>query len=397
MMKGKPKIVYLLPGGLFNPGGMERITITKANYLAEKEGYDVSIVTTEQMGRPAYFPVSEKVHLYHLDIGMYVNFGKESYVEKCISRYSKNKEYKRLLNRLLCELRPDITISTLSGLDIDFIHNLKDGSLKWGELHHPRNFRQLSARKLSNAWIPNIIARIRTYMFRKKCEKLNRLIVLTQEEKVSWNNQENMEIIPNALSFFPDMISTCEKKQAIAVGRLVYEKGFDQLIETWKTVYAKHPDWELHIFGQGDQKEKLFEQIHQNGLETVVRINEPSQDIYTHYQESSFFVFPSRFLEALPMVLIEAMSCGLPLVAFDAPCGPKDIIKEGENGFLVKNGDIDTLSERIIQLMESGELRKKMGKTARKMSFDYSMDRIMKRWIELFHQNVEPVTNKLKQ
>ena len=379
------KIVYLLPGGLYNPGGMERVVIAKANYLAEKAGYDVSIVTTEQLGQPVYFPVSEKVHLHHLDIGMYVNFGKESYIEKCVSRYRKNKEYRKKLSRLLCGIRPNFTISTLSGLDIDFINNLKDGSVKWGELHHPHNFRQLSARKLSNAWIPNEIARIRTWMFKKKCEKLNRLIVLTEEEKASWKSKKNIEVIPNALSFFPDAVSSCERKQAIAVGRLVYEKGFDQLIEAWKKVYTEHPDWELHIFGQGNQKEKLCEQIREGGLESVVRIHEPSRDIYTHYRESSFMVFPSRFLEALPLVLIEAMSCGLPLVAFDAPCGPKDIIKEGENGFLVKAGDRDALSERIKQLIESDELRKKMGQSAREMSFYYDIDPIMERWIGLFH------------
>ena len=386
MMKKKLKIVYLLPGGLFNPGGMERITIAKANYLAEKAGYDVSIVTTEQMGQPVYFPVSEKVHLYHLDIGMYVNFGNESYIEKCISRYRKNQEYKSKLSQLLCDIRPDFTISTLGGLDIEFINELKDGSVKWGELHFPGDFRQLMARKLSDAWIPNIVARIRTQGFKKKCKKLNRLIVLTEEEKASWKNKKNIEVIPNALSFFPDETSSCERKQAIAVGRLVYEKGFDQLIEAWKKVYAKYPEWELHIFGQGNQQEHLLEQIRNNGLESTVRIHKPSQDIYTQYKESSFMVFPSRFLDALPMVLIEAMSCGLPLVAFDAPCGPKDIIKEGKNGFLIQAGNRDELSERIIQMIGSDELRKKMGKTARDMSFYYSIDTIMEQWIRLFEK-----------
>jgi len=386
MMEKKLKIVYLLPGGLFNPGGMERITIAKANYLTEKAGYDVSVVTTEQLGRPVFFTVSEKVRLYHLDIGMYVNFGRESYIEKCISRYRKNKEYKKRLNELLCDLRPDITVSTLGGLDIEFINDLKDGSIKWGELHFPGNFRQLMARKLSNALIPNVIARIRTHVFKKKCEKLNSLIVLTEEEKASWKNKKNIEVIPNALYSFPDEISLCERRQAIAVGRLVYEKGFDQLIEAWRTVYAKYPDWELHIFGQGDQKERLTEQILKYGLEQVVKIHKPSQNIYAHYLESSLMVFPSRFLDALPMVLIEAMSCGLPLVAFDAPCGPKDIIIDGKNGFLVKAGDIDALSERIIHLIESENLRKNIGETAHKMSFRYGIDSVMEQWIDLFNK-----------
>jgi len=384
MENKKLKIVYLLPGGIFNPGGMEKITIDKANYFADKLGYNVSIVTTEQLGQPVYFPVSEKVNLYHLDIGMYVNFGKETYIEKCISRYLKNKEYKRKLNRLLCDIRPDITISTLGGLDIEFINDLKDGSIKCGELHFPSNFRQLMARKLSKALIPNIIARIRTYIFKQKCKKLNRLFVLTEEEKSFWKNPKNIEVIPNALSFYPDIISNCESKNAIAVGRLVYEKGFDQLIEAWKKVYIEHPDWKLNIFGQGNQKDNLIMQIKQNGLESVIEIHEPSKKIYDHYLKSSFFVFTSRFLDALPMVLIEAMSCGLPIVSFDAPCGPKDIIIEGKNGYLIKAGDIETLSERINQLIESEELRRKMGNTSREMSYNYHIDNIIGRWKILF-------------
>ena len=380
------KIVYLLPGGIFNPGGMERITIDKANYLTEKAGYDVSIVTTEQLGQPVYFPVSEKVHLYHLDIGMYVNFGKESYIEKCISRYRKNKEYKRKLNKLLCEIRPDITITTLGGLDIEFINELSDGSVKWGELHFPGNFRQLMARKLSKALIPNIVAGIRTQIFKEKCKKLNRLIVLTEEEKSFWKTPNNIEVIPNALSYYPDETSSSDQKQAIAVGRLVFEKGFDQLIVAWKTVHIKHPDWKLKIFGQGNQKDILVKQIIQNNLESVIEIWEPSKNIFEHYLNSSFFIFPSRFLDALPMVLIEAMSCGLALVAFDAPCGPKDIISDGENGFLVKAGDIEKLSERINQLIESGDLRIKMGKVARNMAKEYLIDNIMEKWISLFEK-----------
>jgi glycosyltransferase involved in cell wall biosynthesis len=386
-MKEKPfKIVYLIPGGLFNPGGMERITITKANYLTEKMGYDVSIVTTEQLGKPVFFPISEKVHLYHLDIGTYVNFGKESYWEKCISRFRKTKEYKTELNRLLCELRPDFTISTLGGLDIEFLNDLKDGSIKLGELHFPGNFRQLMARKLSNALIPNLVAKFRTKEFKHKCEKLTRLIVLTQEEKSSWKKKNNIEVIPNAIAYFPDTISTCEQKKAIAVGRLAYEKGFDLLIEAWKPVYERHPDWELHIFGDGDQREKLLRLIAENELDSVIKIHEPSKDIYNHYLEHSMMIFPSRYLEALPMVLIEAMSCGLPLVAFDAPCGPKDVITEGKNGFLIKSGDIKTLSEKINTLIETNELRRSMGKSAREMSLNYSEDKIMKRWVELFEK-----------
>jgi len=377
------RIVYLLPGGLYSPGGMERVLTIKANYLAEVFGYEVSIVTTEQLGRPVFFPVSEKVRLYHLDIGIHAKFGKENYVEKFISRYFKTKEYVRELKKLLNEVQPDITVSLL-GLDIEYLNGFKDGSIKIGELHFPSNFRQLMARKLSSAFIPNWIAAIRTKTFKQACRKLTRLVVLTEEEKTSWKGANNVEVIPNALSYFPETVAVCEVKKAIAVGRLVYEKGFDMLIQTWKQIYENHPDWELHIYGDGVEKENLLRQIQQENLDEVVKIHEPVKDIYNQYLQHSMMLFPSRYLDALPMVLIEAMSCGLPLVAFDAPCGPKDVIREGVNGFLVKTGDIETLSQRINELIESETMRKTMGKAAREMSFNYGEEKIMKRWMQLF-------------
>jgi len=386
------KIVYLIPGGLFNPGGMERIVITKANYLAEKMNYNVSIVTTEQMGRPVFYQVSNKVKLYHLDIGIYKNFGKEYYLQKVLSRFLKIREYRKLLKKLLFKITPDITISTL-GLDIEFLDSFKDQSIHLGELHFPGNYRYIMAKKMYTWFFPILVEKIRTKLLRKKCEKLTRLIVLTNEEKMNWKNAANVEIIPNALSYFPEKTSNCTSKKAIAVGRLVWEKGFDQLIDAWKIVHENHPDWTLSIFGQGDQKDLLINRINQYNLSSVIDINEPVKDIYSEFLEHSMMLFPSRCLDALPMVLIEAMSCGLPLVAFDAPCGPKDIITNGKNGFLIPSGNVKLFSEKVCSLIESEELRATMGDFARQMAFDYQEDKIMSKWIQLFNE----VTSDKKQ
>jgi len=379
------KIVYLLPGGLFNPGGMERVVIIKANYLAENRGFDVSIVTTEQRGRPVFYPVSDKVHLYHLDIGIYAKFGNEKYVQKVLSRFFKIREYRKALKKLLSEISPDITISTL-GIDIDFLDKLRDGSIHLGELHFPGNYRHLMAKKMYSSFIPIFVERVRTRLLRVKCRKLVRLIVLTKEEKMNWKDANNVEIIPNALSHYPEKISACASKKAIAVGKLVWEKGFDQLIESWKIVHKKHPDWTLSIFGQGDQKDILLRMINQYNLDSVIEIHEPVKDIYSRFLDHSMMLFPSRCLDALPMVLIEAMSCGLPLVAFDAPCGPKDIITEGKNGFLVPAGNVELFAEKVCTLIESEELRRTMGNSARQMSFDYQEDKIMDLWVRLFNE-----------
>ncbi|MDR1371565.1 MAG: glycosyltransferase [Dysgonamonadaceae bacterium] len=379
----KQKIVYLLPGGLFNSGGMERTVTLKANYLAGSLDYDVSIVTTEQMGRPVFYSLSDKVMLYHLNIGIHEKFGKESYPEKIVSRFLKTREYRRKLSQLLNNIRPDITVSTL-GLDIGFLNDLKDGSIKIGELHFPGNFRTLMANKLSKNIITNLVAKLRTIEMKQKCSKLSRLAVLTQEEKSFWTNQNNIEVIPNPLSFTQSETAALNSKTALAIGRLASEKGFDMLIDTWQLVVKKHPDWTLSIYGDGNQKEALLKQIKESGMTGKIIINEPVRNIQNIYLEHSIFLFPSRYLDALPMVLLEAFASGLPVVAFDAPCGPKDLIADRQNGFLVKTGDIQSFADKICLLIESSHLRNQMGQAAKASSENFHIEKIMARWDTLF-------------
>jgi glycosyltransferase involved in cell wall biosynthesis len=380
------RIVYLLPGGLFNPGGMERVITVKANYLADVLGYEVFIVTTEQMGQAVFFSLSPQVHLCHLDIHISKNFGKETYIRKLISRFFKIKEYKRKVACLLKEIHPDITITTLGGLDIEFINDLKDGSIKIGELHFQKTFRRIQTEKMYGSFFPRLAGEILTADFIGKCKKLKRLVVLTEEEKSFWNDARNIVVIPNPLSFIPEKKSAANSNRAIAAGRLVYEKGFDMLIEAWKIVAAKHPEWKLDIFGNGIQKNALLQLIAENGLEDWVKIHEPVGEIQNVYPDYSISILSSRYMEALPMVLLEAMICGIALVAFDAPCGPKDVVRDGRNGFLVKTGDIAALADKIILLIESPDLRKTMGNTAEEMAKNYQVEKIMSRWEQLFKE-----------
>ncbi|GHU79979.1 glycosyl transferase [Bacteroidia bacterium] len=381
------KIMYLLPAGLFNAAGMERVTTIKANYLADACNYDVSIVTTEQMGRPVFYPLSDKVHLYHLDIGINENYGKESYLRKIITRFVKVSAYRKKLGELLFQVRPDITVSTLGGWDIEFINDLKDGSIKIGELHFPGNYRELSARKLHNSFFPVFIGQIMTLSFKRKCKKLARLVVLTEEEKTYWKEPNNVEVIPNPLPFVAQRFSTTKNKKAIAVGRLAYEKGFDLLIEAWGKVAVRHPDWELVIYGNGPEKEALSELIGKNKLNEVVKLHAPVDNIDEVYPDYSMLVFPTRYLDSFGMVIIEAMSCGVPAIASGASCcGPKDLIQDGVTGFLADAGNRDEFAATIRVLIESDRLREEMGKAALKFSANFRMEEIMKRWVQLFEK-----------
>ena len=190
-------------------------------------------------------------------------------------------------------------------------------------------------------------------------------------------------VIPNSLPFYPKQASSCDNKQVIFVGRFNEQKGLEYLIETWKKVHCRHSDWTLHMYGEGEQESMLRQLIQDASLNDVVIVHQPTKQIMEKYLECSIFLFTSRF-EGFGMVLIEAMVCGIPVVSFDCPWGPADIIKNGEDGFLVEYLNTDEAAQRVCQLIENPNLRKEMGANARKNIQRYDRDSVMKQWSFLF-------------
>ena len=376
-------IAYCIPS-LDHSGGMERVLTTKANYLADQLGYDVSIIITDGKGTKPFFSLSDKIHVIQLDVNI-DNLWQHP-IWKRLYLYKKRMGlYKQRLEKCLTQLRPDITVSLLRR-EINFLCNIKDGSVKVGEIHFGRykyreaNFGFLPA--IVNQWITN------RWMAQldQKVKQLDRFVVLTHEDATYWKGLSNLLVIPNPITIEQGIVSECISKQVIAVGRYTYQKGFDQLIPAWKIVNEKHPDWILNIYGGGN-KENLQSMVDRFGLSNTIKLNGPVNQIREKYQESSIFVLSSRF-EGLPLVLMEAMSCGLPPVSFTCPCGPKDIIHDGEDGILCENGDTESLAAGICRLIEDEQLRKEMGRKAAQRIQRFTIDRIMQQWDQLFQELV---------
>ena len=180
----------------------------------------------------------------------------------------------------------------------------------------------------------------------------------------------------------------------MAVGRYDYQKGFERLIDAWAKVCSKVDDWTLEIIGDGDLRPKMLQQIEEKGLSSRVILKKlPADRMKDAYTNASIFALSSRF-EGLPMVLLEAQAAGIPIVSFACKCGPKDLVEEGVNGFLLEEGDMDGLAKRLICLMENDELRKKMGEAAYRNSEHYAEDAIMKQWLDLFQELSNKGTDK---
>jgi glycosyltransferase involved in cell wall biosynthesis len=380
MTTGKTyKIVYCTPA-LYMAGGVERVLTLKANYFAEHFGYDITIILTEGKDKPSFYPLSDKIRVINLNIG-FEGLWTCSFAKKIFVYLKKQRKYRKLLSEQLMQLRPDITVSLLRR-EINFINDIPDGSKKVGELHVNRaNYRNFEANE-SNL-IKNLFAKFWMHSLVSKLKKLDQFVVLTEEDKNAWLELKNICVIPDPLSFLPTQHSPLTEKRVIAVGRYVYQKGFDLLLQAWAKIDKQYSDWELVVFGDGN-REPYEQQMKELGIDgNRCHLNGPTADIQKEYVNSSVFAFSSRF-EGFGMVLVEAMACGLPVVSFACPCGPKDIIKDEEDGLLVENGNVQALADAIGRLMADERLRHSMEQAGLRNVRRFSIDNIAERWKVLF-------------
>lgn len=373
------KIVYCTPA-LYMAGGVERVLTLKANYFAEHFGYDVTIILTEGKEKPLFYPLSKKVKVVNLNIG-FEELWTCSFIKKIFVYLKKQRLYKKLLKQELMRIRPDITISLLRR-EINFLTSIKDGSKKIGELHvnrsNYRNFEQGDTNLLKNLfsklWMSNLVSNLK---------RLDKFVVLTEEDHQNWPELDNVVVIPDPLTFSPSTYSPLTEKRVIAVGRYVYQKGFDLLLKAWAVVEKKCPDWILTIIGQGErlQYETLIDELNIDRIRC--KLLGPTERIQDEYMSSSFLVMSSRF-EGFGMVLVEAMACGLPVISFDCPCGPKDIIQNHIDGILVEKGNIEKLAEAIIWMIQHPEKCKVMAIKAVDNVQRFKIDQIAEQWKSLF-------------
>lgn len=374
------KIVYCTDTVCY-PGGIQRATIAKANALADMAGNQVWIVVTDNKRSTPVLPISEKVSLVDLGIDYYADDWKSRwYVLKGI--LIKRKKHRRKLNQFLKQANPDIVISTGTS-EKYFLPHLKVASSPSyvREIHYLKDYRVRSAK----GWLEKVLARIGDFAdYSINIWVYDRIVLLTEEDKrLHWSSDNRILVIPNPAIICPVSPSSLQNKTAIAVGRLVNEKNFESLIRAWVFVHQQHNDWSLEIWGDGELRGALQEQIDRKHLEKTVFLKGYTNDILSKYSMASFLVCSSLF-EGFGLMILEAMSAGLPIISYACPCGPKNLIREGENGYLVQPGDERMLAKRICQLIEDENLRHRMGASAREYAKEYSIEKIIQKWMTLF-------------
>jgi glycosyltransferase involved in cell wall biosynthesis len=360
-------------------GGLERVLIEKANWLAKQEGYEVCLLTVNQGEHPVCFPLHPDVQFEDLGIQFH-----QQYQLPLWKRVVRNRQLHRLFRERLTykiqENASDIIICTR----LDYIRDVI--SVKGDK---PLVFESHSSCLASRFEGDGLLRRIHIRYLQLAVRKAAMTVALTQGDADEWRKlTPRVCVIPNVVHLNESgLYSDCTAKSAIFVGRFSKQKNVGSILHIWKLVHDRFPDWCLHIYGgYGEEQDSILAKIKQ--MDANIQVHEATSNMMEKYRESSILLMTSSY-EPFGLVLPEAMSCGLPVVAFDCPYGPADIITDGTDGFLVKERSYDDFSNKVCQLMDYLDLRIKMGKSGIESSNRYAESRIMPLWKQLFDRLVQ--------
>lgn len=373
------KIVYVI-ASLETSGGTERIVSEKANYLAEVFGYDVCIICYDQhKDSPNFYILSEKVEQIRLGLRMHSQYYYK-YPKRLWKKYVLRSRLKRELSTVVKEINPDLLIG-ISHFRADIVCAIDCKAKKIIESHVPRSFIE----NTNNKYINDIYKRYYDIRYFHVIEKKAKIIItLTEGDREQWNKAKQVKTIANFSNIHIDQLCDHKKSRVIAIGRLSKEKGFDRLLVIWKLITDKHPDWQLDIYGDGNMKEKLEQKIKLGNIMNVTLCG-TTNNISKELSESSICVSTSYY-EGFSLVLLEAITHGVPCVAFDCPYGPRTIIEDGKCGYLVQDRNIPLFVEKLCTLMENEQLRLQFSKASVERSKIFNIDAIMLQWKNIFEE-----------
>jgi len=366
------KIAYITDQ-LYLHGGAERVLTNKVNYLANLKNVTVFIITNEQKENSFCYETDTKVN--HIDINNTYNRDKSYF---SLSNLTKAPLHYFKLKKALKKIKPDVVITLSSQFDYYFLPFINSKITKIKEFHSSRHYYNID--RNNSGGLKSLVYKLNDFIEAKYTYNA----LLTIDEK-KYFKSNNTVVIPNALTKFPKLFSTVSNKKVISAGRIAPVKGFENLISAWKIVSKNNPDWILEIYGNGDEKyvEELNYLIVDSGLKSNCFIKKATHNIDQKMQEASIYVM-SSLTECFPMVLLEAMSIGLPIVSFNCPNGPKNIISHNTDGLLVENGNVEKLAESLLKMINNEHLRIEFGSNGKLNVKAYDKEIIMSKWLSIF-------------
>jgi glycosyltransferase involved in cell wall biosynthesis len=366
------KILYIAPD-ITDSGGIARVVSLKANYLVSRMQYDISILSVNDCRSQRFYDFNPNIKWFNI-------------------KETGNKlfflwNYIRFIKQTISKEKPDIivVVDAVLWMFIPWFLHTKTPIIF--ETHFSVFYQKSKNDSLYSTF------RFKVIRFLKQIAiyKFNCLVTITNEEDKE-RRSINRFVIPNPLSFAVKNKAALVNKKAMAVCVNPYVKGLDRLLSVWSRISEKHPDWELDIYGQWETNSRFVTMAADLKISNSVHFLPPTTAIQNSYNQSSLFLMTSRH-ETFPMVLLEAMTSGVPCIAYDCPSGPRTIIEEGVNGFLIQNGDSDSFVKKLEMLIEDESLRLYLGQNAKNSVLKYDLDIIMMQWKSFFEYVID---NKFK-
>lgn len=348
------KLLYVIEH-ISTVGGLERILIEKMNALSAEDGFEVVLMTVWQDKNKPAFPLSERVGQVCLDIAP---------PQSTLGMFVAMPKVIRAYNRQVRAIMPDVVVHFRAVGAMLVAFSSWQGKTVF-EAHTARNYS-------NHRWLYPLMVR-----------RADAVVCLTKEDARNYPHAKFVEVIPNFSTMDCLESSDLASKRCMFVGRLCPEKNPLRVLRLWRDIAAKHPDWTLDIYGTGELEYYVRTAIAEFGIQGQVVMHGSVDDMQGAYSKGSILLLASR-TEGLPMTLIEAMQCGVPVVSTDCPCGPADIVVDGENGFLVPQDGDAAFVGAVCKLISDSSLRKKMGRRAMETSERYRRETIIQRWKDFF-------------
>lgn len=358
----KMKTVIILVDQLYLHGGIEKLVAIKANWWSEKFGYKIVIVSTEQQGKPSVYSLSDKIEFIDINVNYHreISFFHPKNFAKLYTNIHK-------LKNIFKVHQPDF-ILVASHIPMTYVLPFLSNNAKIIKEFHYSKSRRVHTKKEK--------------YFSMIEKKYDYLVVLSEEEKTFYSS-DNVKVIPNPVTQMPEYSKSVREKENIAgaILRFAPVKQVDKMVAAWEVFYQSHQDWKLHIYGATDNAyfEEIRSMVHRKNLEQTVIFKGQTNDVENALAEMKILLMTSEN-ECFPMVILEANASGVPVVSFDSPTGPRNIIHQYKDGIIVPLNDIVAFGEALKHLASDEFKLSDLSKAAVQNAEAYIIDRVMNMW-----------------
>lgn len=344
-------------------GGIENVMSILCNYFINKYNYNIEIISLYgDKHKNSHFKFDDKIKITFANL-------EPIKINNKLGEIIKDFVLKHQIKQLLKDREFDIIMTFHGFISIPVILNKLNIKGKIVVTEHNDYYHG--------------IGRIGMLKRRLLYTKADKVVLLTENNKQIYNKfLDNVEVINNPRPFVSNDISNQDNNRIITAGRLEYEKGYDRLIDIFNDQEIRKSNWKLDIYGEGSEKQNIINKIKNYKLENSIRVLPFTSNIKEELLNSDIYVLTSR-TEAFPMVLLEAMECGLPCISFDIS-GPREIIKNGEDGFIVEKDNNDSFTQKLKRLMNDKDMRVLYSRNAKNNIARFDIENIANRWNKLF-------------